>query len=350
MVRRTHKEWHGRVVGLMRSVATGNVALDIARILLRSLDELKSTDISDATIELLARSSIRNVHIVGRRGPTQASFTNKELRELLSLQGVQVLVQQRDLELNAASNEEAKERATKRQLELMASKAQHVEDFAAHYDRASIDNERRLFLHFLKSPLEFLADGSDSQGGLAAVHLGLNELAGEAGKQRAVASGKSETLRATPALPRMLAVTSIGYRATHVPGVPFDHAKGIVPNVSGRVTLDPASATDAVMTGVYVSGWLKRGPTGIIGTNIWDASDTVISMVDDANQNKLHQQQSLDKRGLDGLRAHELLGHRVVTFADWLRINEFELQSGKAKGKSRDKITSTAEMLRLCHA
>eukprot|EP00898_Chlorokybus_atmophyticus_P003373 jgi/Chlat1/4036/Chrsp26S04089 len=309
----------------------GNVAVDCARILLRNPDELRNTDIADYALEELRRSSVKRVHLIGRRGPVQAAFTTAELRELLGIQGIQVVLQESDMAISPADQAEMKaSRLHRRRFELLSKTAK---------TQPALEAERDLFIRFYRSPNQFIVDSSPTPH-VQAVRLEHTRLeVGENGQQRAVGIGEFEDI------PCQLALRSIGYKSVAIPGVPFDNRRGIVPNDGGRVL--SSTNCDAVVPGMYVVGWLKRGPTGIIGTNAVDADETVTSIAIDAS---VQQIPNRDKQlaGHKGLA--ELLHARDVEVVDmegWRRIDAAEVARGAVLNKPREKISSIPKMVAI---
>lgn len=297
-------------------IGVGNVAMDVARILAKTVDELKSTDIAIHALEALAESKIREIHLVGRRGPAQAAYTPMELKEMGELAICQPIVAPASLALNPASEAERSDHNVQRNMELLA-------EFAAAEDRGAA---RKLYFRFLESPQELV--GPDR---VRAIVLGKNRLAGEEPfKQWAEATGESFTL------PCDVVFRSIGYRGIPMPGVPFDDKRGLIPNHEGRVV-----EGDAVVPGLYVAGWIKRGPSGVIGTNKPDSHDTADRLL--ADLPTLAPCPNRAPEAVDALLAER--GIRFVTLADWQRIDAAEVARGQAAGKPRERFTRIDEML-----
>jgi len=320
-----HPDYRDRAFDLGQEVAViigqGNVAIDVCRILAKTVDELKHTDIAQHALDCLAASRIREIHLIGRRGPAQAKFTTKEFRELGELADCDPVVDPADLALNAQSLAEFEERAgavAKKNLEVLKG-------FVARPARGA---RRRVFLRFLLSPVELRGDARLEQ-----VVLEHNRLEGDPFQQTARGTGERVTLQCG------LLFRSIGYKGVAIPGVPFDAARGVFPTRDGRI-LD---ASGAWIPGLYASGWIKRGPTGIIGTNRADSLATVNSMLADADS--LNTAPRPGAEGLSNLQGGR--GPRVVSYEDWLTIDRAEVERGAPKGKPREKITRVAEMLRL---
>ena len=324
-----HPDYRDRVFDLSQEVVAiigqGNVAIDVCRILAKTVDELKHTDIAQHALDCLAESRIREIHLIGRRGPAQAKFTTKEFRELGELADCDPVVDPADLALNPASLAELEERAgsvAKKNLEVLKG-------FVTRPVRGA---RRRVFLRFLLSPVE-LQGGADAR--LAQVVLERNRLEGGSFQQTARGTGERVALQCG------LLFRSIGYKGVTIPGVPFDAKQGVFPTRDGRI-LD-AAGTGAPIPGLYASGWIKRGPTGIIGTNRADSLATVNSMLGDADS--LNTGPKPGAEGLPTLQGGQ--APRVVHYADWQVIDRAEVERGAPKGKPREKFTRVAEMLRL---
>jgi ferredoxin/flavodoxin---NADP+ reductase len=313
-------------------IGNGNVALDVARMLVLSNTELGCTDTADHALEVLAQSHVREVVIVGRRGPAQAAFTNPELRELGELSDADVVVEQAELEQALAVADPS--------LERNATARHNVEILRDYAMREPAGKPRRVVLRFLLSPVELLGDGD---GRLRAVRLVRNELtADDAGVLRATPTAEHETIEAG------LLFRAIGYRGLPMPGLPFDERRGVIPNDGGRVT-DPDTGTP--LPGEYVVGWIKRGPTGVIGTNKKDAQQTVDAILADlaaANGRFPNEPTSPDAGEIERvLRARQ---PDLVPYEGWLEIDRHERARGKRSGRPRVKLTRIEEMLRIAAA
>ena len=273
-------------------IGQGNVAIDCARVLLKSMEELEKTDIAEHAIDVLRRSRIRRVVIVGRRGHGQASFTMKELRECTKLDGVELSILASDLDDGAteATAEEIKSaRATKRMDALLRKEAEArggsgggaYGDWSSHPVQGVTDEERLLAIRFLVNPEEYerlpseVSEGTGSGGAtLGGVRVARTRLEGPAGSQKAVETGETVTI------PCAIALESIGYRSAPLQGVGFDDRRSVAAGDGlGRVT--SSDSGHQRLAPLYVSGWLKRGPSGIVGTNINDARDTVACLRQD---------------------------------------------------------------------
>ncbi len=290
-------------------IGAGNVALDVARILIRDLDELKITDIADHAIECLSKSNIKDVHVLARRGPAQAKFTSPELKEFGELENVQALVREEELVLDPVSQQLADSDSG------VAKIVGLINGFDRHID-PSVD--RRVHFRFLVSPKVISGDP------ISAVRLVRNELhPSDSGYLNSIPTDKEEILDCS------LLVPSVGYRGNELPGLPFNEKRGRIPNLTGRVEgLDD----------VYLAGWTKRGPSGVVGTNKADASETAVLMIEDYEQSN-----PMEKGNVD-----QLLGQKQivsVSFGDWLKIKESEEQHGESQGRPRVKYTIREQFL-----
>ncbi len=305
-------------------IGNGNVAMDVTRILARSVDELAKTDIADYALAALRRSTVKEIYLLGRRGPAQAAFTNPEIRELTELAGVDLVVRPEDLELDAVNREF---------LALHASEQTHqrnVDILTAQIPKGAGTQPRKIHARFFVSPVEVLGRGRVEGLRLEKNHL----VKDETGVFKAQGTGVYEEISC------QLVFRSIGYKGHQLPGVPFDERNGIVPNRDGRV-IDPA--TNHPVPRVYVAGWIKRGPSGVIGTNKLDAAATVQAMREDAEQAPVFNGLSPDLNAIPALLAQRQV--RAVTFEDWKRIDRIEVEAGKKRGKPREKLTTLAELL-----
>ncbi|MEX2148482.1 MAG: FAD-dependent oxidoreductase [Candidatus Rokuibacteriota bacterium] len=310
-------------------VGVGNVAVDVARVLCRSADELAKTDIADHALEALGRSRIREVYLLGRRGPAQAAFTNPEIRELGELADADIAVVPEEVqldELTRAALERTPDRATTKKVEILQGYAQR----AATGGQAG--KSRRLTLRFLVSPTELVDDGT---GAVGAVRLVRNTLYATAtGTLQPKATGVTEELRAG------LVFRSVGYRGVPLPGVPFNESWGVILNDKGRV-LD--AQTKSPVPGEYTAGWIKRGPSGVIGTNKPDAAETVTCMMEDLAAGIALSPEHPDRAAADRF-LRERQPH-CVSYQDWQRLNELEVGQGRAQGRPRVKFTRVEDML-----
>jgi ferredoxin--NADP+ reductase len=316
-------------------IGNGNVAIDVARMLVLTPEELAPTDTADHALEVLARSRVQEVVVVGRRGPAQAAFTNPELLELGELTDADVVVDAGELERALAVHDEAAEQdvTSRRNVEILREYAQ----------RTPTPGRKRVVLRFLLSPSALVA-GED--GALAAVELVRNELvADDSGTLRARATDERETI------PAGLVFRAIGYRGIPLPGVPFDERRGVIPSEGGRIV---HADSREPQPGEYVVGWIKRGPSGVIGTNKKDAQETVDAILADlgggAGASSNGASGALHPSTPDADALERLLRERqpdVVTYEGWSEIDRHERALGEQSGRPRVKLTSIEEMLRV---
>jgi ferredoxin/flavodoxin---NADP+ reductase len=305
-------------------VGNGNVAMDLARILASPAEMLAQTDIAAHALRALSGNGIREIHVLGRRGPAQAAFTNKELKELGELPDVDVVVDPADLALDplsAAWVAEHPNRTRDRNREILA-------EFAA---RPLSGASRRIVLHFLVSPVEIL--GTERVEALTIVHNELYE--SEDGSIRPRPTGRTTTL------PVRLVFRAIGYQGVPLPGIPFDAMRGVIPNEAGRI-IDPP--TGVPVRGEYVVGWIKRGPQGIIGTNKPDSQETVDSLLEDLAAGHLHKEEVPSREVLERLLSERR--RDFVSYEDWQLIDLLEQERGAASGAPRLKFSRVEDMLR----
>jgi ferredoxin/flavodoxin---NADP+ reductase len=332
-------------------IGVGNVAVDVARILVRNPDELRETDVSQPVLEALMASKVREVHMIGRRGPAQAKFTTKELRELGELEGVDVVVGDGEADLDAfdPTGESAR----------LAGSDRHVRGnytvISLWADRAAQGQARRLTVRFWLRPVEI--HGPERVTGLTLERTRLDE------HGVFTPTGEHETLAA------QMVLRSVGYQSVPLPGVPFDERSSTVPNAAGRVL-----GTDGQpLPGEYVAGWLKRGPTGVIGTNKSDAAQTVRSLLADLAGGPGPDDVQLPRAGLlrypaaapasesesgagDGTGGDSRFGQvlaargvRPVSYADWLKIETAEKELAASLGRgARVKLASRDDIYRAC--
>lgn len=299
-------------------VGIGDVAMDLARILLRNPEELAATDITTEALGILRGSRVREVVILARRGPAQAAFAAKELEDIGDLADVDVHV------------DVAQVRADLDAMDPHAGHDRHKLEVLAHLGEAPKNPEhKRLIVRFLASPSEIVGDGRRVTG----IRIEETELLcdGE-GRVSAHGSGRFETIHTG------LVVHSIGYRGVPVPGLPFDDAHGTIPNVEGRVT-----DGGVVVPGLYVAGWIKRGASGVVGTNKGDAAATITRLVEDLEGLAARGAAAVARSVIDGLLRSR--GARVVSWEGWKAIDLVERERGKAAGKVREKLTSFEDLL-----
>ena len=318
-----HPDYRDRQFDLSNEVAViigqGNVAADVARILSKTVDELKHTDIAEHALDALAESKIKDIYVIGRRGPAQAKFTPKELREFGELEDCDAVVDSSELGLNEASNKELEEKSN------IGSKK--IYDLFQKYSSQEISGKaRRCHFQFLRSPVELLGDSK-----LERVKIEYNQLSGDPFKQSARGSGDFYELETG------ILFRSIGYRGIPIEGVPFHDSWGVFPNEDGRIT-----ENDEIVPQFYTAGWIKRGPSGIIGTNRACSVATVASLLADLDALDTGEQ----KAGAEIL--YPLLDSRNVrylNYQEWTKIDLKEVERGEPKGKPREKFTFIDEMM-----
>jgi ferredoxin/flavodoxin---NADP+ reductase len=303
-------------------IGNGNVAADVARMLALTRDELAATDVADHALDVLADSGIKEVVVLGRRGPAQAAFTNPELLELGEMTDADVFVDSRDAELDEHSrrwleSEEASQTARK-----------NVEILGGYAGREPEGKRRRIVLRFLVSPLALLGEEH-----VEGIRICRNELRDEGSGLRACTTDTIEEI------PCGIVFRSIGYRGIPLEGLPFDEAAGTIPHDGGRILDDQG----APLRGDYVVGWIKRGPTGIIGTNKRDAQETVDTLLADLDGGLLNEPVDPSRDALEELLAERSPEH--VTYEGWEAIDTAEKSAGEPHGRPRVKLTSTEELL-----
>jgi ferredoxin/flavodoxin---NADP+ reductase len=305
-------------------IGNGNVAADVTRMLTRSADELGRTDVADHALAALRESRIEEVVVLGRRGPAQAAFTSAELRELGHLEGVDLRVDPDEVELDPESAQWLADEGTftaRRNVKLLR-------EFAARPARA--DTSRRIVLRFLRSPVRIRGAGA-----VEAIDVGRNEIVrADDGSLRARAvEGDVETIECG------LVLRSVGYQAVPLPDVPFDERHFVLPNERGRVLARDGEP----LPGVYAVGWIKRGPTGILGTNKRDAAETVSCLVEDLRAGALPTPSSPGREPIDALLAERRPD--LVTVEGWRAIDADELERGRNEERPRVKLASRDELL-----
>ncbi|HEX3545294.1 MAG TPA: FAD-dependent oxidoreductase [Mycobacterium sp.] len=305
-------------------VGNGNVALDVARILVTDPDVLATTDIADHALKSLHDRGVEEVLIVGRRGPLQATFTTLELRELGDLEGlgdVDVIVDPADFADISEEDVAAAGKTVRKNIKVLHGYAERAAE------REPRGAKRRIVFRFRTSPIEIKGEGQ-----VESIVLGRNELVDEGGRVVARDTGEREEV------PAQLVVRAVGYRGVPTPGLPFDEKTGTIPHTAGRID---GSRNE------YVVGWIKRGPTGVIGSNKKDSQDTVDTLVEDLRGARLadvgedHSEQLVEW----------LLSRQptLVTDDHWKLIDDYERSAGDSAGRPRVKLTSVADLLRIGH-
>jgi len=289
-------------------IGVGNVAVDVTRVLAKSRAELETTDMPDHVLTALAQSAITDIHVLGRRGPVQATFTTKELRELGELAEADVLVDARDLELDAVSKAELSgNKVAARNLAVLQEWA----------ERPTRGLHKRIHMHFFTRPVRLIGETSVHSVDIERTRLD------EAGS--AVGTGEVQNLAT------QLVVRSVGYRGVPLQGLPFDAKRSVIPHVDGRVIEDGAT-----VPGLYVAGWIKRGPTGIIGTNKKDANATIDALLVDVEQGIVRA---------SGHDVDTLFGDHIVTSSGWWAIDRAEQALGAQRGVDRVTIHDREALL-----
>ena len=305
-------------------VGIGNVAIDVARILCKPVDELATTDIADHAIKALRESRVEDVYLLGRRGPGQAAFTPPEIREMGELTDVDLVVRDEDAKIDRLTSEYLASNQNRN-----ASK--NIDYIKAYHQRTPAGKNKRLHIYFWTSPTELI---SDAEGRVRSLRLVRNEpAAGEDGSVRSRATDRVEEIEAG------LVFRSVGYLGLALPGLPFHNARGTIRNLNGRVCTE----SNEPVTGLYTAGWIKRGPTGVIGTNKTCAQETVACMMKDLAENRL-----LVPSEPERVKAERFLTRKApasIDYEDWKRIDARETERGKTQGRPRVKFTRIEDML-----
>jgi ferredoxin--NADP+ reductase len=303
-------------------IGNGNVATDVARMLAITEEELRETDTADHAIEPLARSKVREVVILGRRGPAQAAFTNPELRELGEMKDADIVVDPAELELDELSRaylqSERADITTRKNIEILTEFSQ----------RPLEGKPKKIILRFLRSPTEI-------QGGerVEKLIVGRNELLEGGGALRAGDTGEREELECG------LVLRSVGYKGLPIEELPFDEGRGTILNEGGRVM----EAESGHRTGHYAAGWIKRGPSGVIGTNKKCAQETVDALFEDLQSGSLGDPEAPEKEAIEELLRER--GVDFVSFPGWQAIDAAETARGEPQGRPRVKFVRVEEML-----
>lgn len=300
-------------------IGNGNVALDVARMLALTPEELAPTDTTDPAIEAIGTSTIEDIVVVGRRGPAQASWTTQELKELGDLAGADVLVDPAELDLDPASEASLEgDTNARRNMEVLR-------DFAA---REPTGKPVTLRLRFLASPIAIHGDAR-----VESIELVRNRLEEQDGSLVAVPTDELETLECG------LVFRSVGYRGVGLPELPFEEGRGTIRNELGRVVDTDGNH----VAQSYCAGWIKRGPTGIIGTNKKDATETVAQLLDDVHEGRLSHREEVTAEAVEAFLAEG--GVRAVMYPGWTSIDEHERASGERLGRPRVKLRTWDELL-----
>lgn len=298
-------------------IGQGNVAIDVARILAKTPDELSSSDITENALSVLRTSQITDIHLIGRRGPIQAAFTELEIKELGQLSDCDVIVNSADLDLG---------NSCKIELESNTKAKKNYSVLESFLNLPQTGKSKRLHIHFFRSPIKVL--GTDRVTGLELNHT---ELSGDPFSQKALTTTMTSTLSCD------LLFRSVGYRGEPFPGLPFDSDRGVILNNDGQVVADDGSP----VVGVFTVGWIKRGPSGVLGTNKPDSKQTIDRLINAADTFEFapirhtdHLLELLTSKGID-----------YVTFDQWKKIDQIEKIAGQKIGKPREKFISFSDLL-----
>ena len=304
-------------------IGNGNVAMDVARMLALTDHELRQTDTADHAIEALDAKQIREIVVLGRRGPVQAAFTNPEIKELGVMEDADVIFVPQEVEIDAAS------RAFVESDEADKTTKVNYETLKEFSQRRPEGKHQRIVLRFLASPVEIKGDGK-----VESIVIGRNELVEEGGALRAKDTGEREEIECG------LILRSVGYTGVPIEGVPFDESRGLILNEGGRI-LDSHDSGHKV--GHYTAGWIKRGPSGVIGTNKKDALETVRHLFADVESETLLSPENPEPVAVEDLLREK--GIRFVSFEDWQAIDQAEVGRGEPHGRPRVKFVRVDEML-----
>jgi ferredoxin--NADP+ reductase len=296
-------------------IGNGNVALDVARMLALTPEELAPTDTTDPAIEAIGAATLREILVVGRRGPAQASWTTQELKEMGELAGADVAVDSAELELDSDGEHDTN---TRRNLEVLR-------EFA---ERQPTGKPMAVRFLFLRSPVAIRGEGK-----VEAIELVRNRLEDRDGRLVAVPTEEHETIECGAVF------RSVGYHGVGLPNLAFDERRGTIRNDRGRVLDDDGGP----LPQVYCAGWIKRGPTGIIGTNKKDANETVALLLEDAEEGRIAHKDEVTAEAVEALLAQR--GVRAVLYPGWTSIDELERTAGEKLGRPRVKLRTWDELL-----
>ncbi|MBK8034919.1 MAG: FAD-dependent oxidoreductase [Chloroflexi bacterium] len=308
-------------------IGNGNVAMDVARILASTYDELVKTDIADYALEALKASNVKDIYIIGRRGPAQAAYTNPELKELGELHDADVIVSPETAELDPLSSEYVLTSGDR-------DAERNTQTLMRYSTQTPAGKSKRIHMLFLLSPTALF--GTEN---VEAIELVKNELyKADDGTLRPRATSEKITL------PIDLVFRSIGYKGVALPGVPFDERGGVIPNVKGRIL----NADKSVAVGEYAVGWIKRGPSGIIGTNKPDSQETIDQALEDAKAGSSFTPSAPSRAAVEGVLRER--GVDFISFAEWQKLDEAEVANGTASGRPRVKFSRVDDMLNVVRA
>jgi ferredoxin--NADP+ reductase len=313
-----HPDWATRTMppppAGVAVIGLGNVAVDVARVLAKTVDELASTDMPTYVLDTLAQSRVTDIYVLGRHGPAHAKFSTQELKELGELAAADVIVRPEDLPEISSEDSASVDPAIRRNLEVLR-------EFAS---RGRTGRPRRIHLRFLTSPIE--VTGRERVEGLRIE------------RNRIDAHGAVEGTGELETLDVQMVLRAVGYKGQALAGVPFDERLGIIPNDRGRVLRDGTR-----QPGEYVTGWIKNGPIGVIGTNKACAAETVACLLEDASSLARAPQQDPDRLAIL-LRARQV---PYTTLEQWLMLDQYEQAVGRANGRPRTKVYSREVIVRL---
>ena len=305
-------------------IGLGNVAMDVIRILASTAEELSETDIADYALEALRHSKVKNIYVLGRRGPAQSAFTNPEIKELGELHDADVILTTQEVTLDQYSQhfiDSGEDKVAVKNVEILKGYAQ----------RGDTGKSRKIIMRFLVSPTEII--GTDK---VEAIKVVRNELQpDDKGNLKPRPTGEYETI------PVGLVFRSVGYQGVPLPGVPFNDKWAVIPNDKGRVLSQPKDGAPVI--GNYVVGWIKRGPSGIIGTNKPDSVETVEMLLDDLKAGLLLEPADPDRASVEDQLNQQHV--RYVTYQDWLTLDRIEQERGSNRNAPRLKFSRVDEML-----
>jgi ferredoxin--NADP+ reductase len=305
-------------------IGNGNVAADVTRMLALPREELETTDTADHAIDPIAECGVKEILVLGRRGPAQAAFTNPEVRELGEMTEADIDIDAGEMELDELSREWLSSD------DADPTNRRNVDIFTEFSQRKPEGKKKSIALRFLRSPIEIQGDGKVER-----IVVGRNELQRDGDRIKAIDTGERETIECG------LVLRSIGYKGVPIEGVPFDEKAGVIPNDGGRVQ-DPDSGDQ--LPGLYATGWIKRGPSGVIGTNKKDGQETVDNLFADLEAGKIPEAPLASDRGAtEALLAERRPDH--VTFEGWEAIDAAEVERGKPLGRPRVKFVDVGEMV-----
>ena len=304
-------------------IGNGNVAADVTRMLALPRGELEETDTAEHAIDPIADCEVKEILVLGRRGPAQAAFTNPEVRELGEMAEADIVIDPGEMELDDLS----KQWLDSDDADITARK--NVEIFTEFSQREPEGKKKRIVMRFLSSPIEIQGDGKVER-----IVVGKNELQEKDGRISAVDTGERETIECG------MVLRSIGYKGVPIEGVPFDETRGVIPNEAGRVKDAP---------GLYATGWIKRGPSGVIGTNKKDGQETVDTLFQDLEAGVIPDAPMAgDREATEALLNERKPDH--VTFEGWQAIDAAEVAKGEPLGRPRVKFVDVDEMVEASKA